>query len=156
MEFDIAVRSRVVIGVSPRMVWEWLEKPETWNSTIAGIDRLAGEPGRVGETLRVMQRRGDQTVATILRTLSVEPAAWRVQSLETEASRAAQGYVIYTLQEAGPGTMVTGELVLHCVYPQIAAGELSFDAFVQQASAATVRKLDEDHRLLKALAEQHL
>jgi hypothetical protein len=156
LEFDIAVRSRIAIAAPARTVWQWIEKPATWNPTIAGIERLAGEAGQVGETLRVMQRRGDQLVATILRTLSVEPAAWRVQSLETEASRAAQGYVLYSLQEDGAGTIVSGELVAHCVYPATATGEFSWETFAEQASAATRRKLDDDHARLKALVEQNL
>lgn len=152
-EFDLAVRSRLLIGAPPQKIWDCLENLRAWKPSVVGVERLAGEPGQVGEILRVAQLRADRTVSTILRTLCVDPLAWKVQSLRTEANDAAEGYLIYTLEERRGVTQVTAEFIAHCEFPAAELGDLSLEEFYRLTHVATVRKLDEDHQRLKALAE---
>lgn len=153
LEFDLAVRSRMLINARPQRIWDCLENLRAWKPSVVAVERLAGEPGRAGETLRVAQLRADRTVSTILRTLCVDPLAWKVQSLRTEADEAAAGYMIYTLDDRRSDTQVTAEFVAHCQLPAVELGDLSVTEFYRLVHIATARKLDEDHQRLKALAE---
>ncbi len=152
LDFRLALRSRVAIAAPPAAVWTVLGRLDAWKTSVVAMERLAGAPDEEGETLRVDQRPADVTVSTILRTLRVERGAWRVQSLSTADGETTEGYVTYTLDPVGDGTLVTCELVARC---RVAAPEapVDVDAFARQVNEATRAKLDADHASLKRLVE---
>lgn len=152
LEFHLAIRSRIDIAAPPVAVWAELGRLQAWKTSVVSIERLAGEPGAEGETLRVGQRPADVTVHTILRTLRAEPAAWKVQTLQTEDGRTTDGYVTYSLEPAGPGTRLSCEVVARCRV-RAPAGPGASAALARSVNEATRAKLDADHEALKRLVE---
>jgi hypothetical protein len=154
LEFHIALRSEISIEASPAVVWEHLERPGEWKPSIVSIEHLDGQVGQEGETLRVCQRRADETAYVIMRTLKLEPYRWRVQALTTEGRRAADGFLIYTLEPAGTATRLVCDFVARCEAGVGTTGGATAAEFARIVNEATGVKLDADHRNLKALAER--
>lgn len=154
VEFHLAIHSEVEIAAPPPVVWQYLDRPRDWKPSIVSIERLDGQPGREGETLRIGQRPGDETVYVIMRTLRLEPYNRRVQTLSTEASRATDGYVIYTLVPDGTATRLVCDVVARCEVAAAATGGKTAAEFARTVNEATTSKLDADHRALKALIER--
>jgi hypothetical protein len=154
VEFHLAIHSEIDIDASPEVVWSWLDRPREWKPSIVSLERLDGEPGQEGESLRLGQRPGAETVHVLMQTLRAEPYARRVQTLRSEASRAVDGFVIYSLAPAGAATRLACEVVARCVVPGAAAAGASPVDFARGVNAATAAKLDADHRTLKALVER--
>ena len=156
VDFHLAIPSEVEIAAPPAVVWEYLDRPRDWKPSIVSIERLEGQPGQEGETLRIGQRPGDETVYVIMRTLRLEPYTWRVQTLSTEASRMTDGFVIYALAPSGTSTRLACDVVARCA---IAVGGVTGGKtpaeFARSVNEATAGKLDADHRALKALIERH-
>lgn len=156
LEFDLAIRSRIEIDAPPAAVWSQLGQLQGWKSSVVSLERLAGEPDAEGETLRLGQRPGGTTVHTIMRTVRVEPGAWKVQTLQTEDGRTTDGYVAYTLDPAGAhGTRLCCEVIARCrvVPPDRDAEGVSPAEFAHSVNEATRAKLDADHAVLKRLVE---
>ena len=152
--FHLVIRSTIVIDASASVVWQYLERPRDWKPSIVSLERLAGEPGQVGETLRLGQRPGDETVYVRMQTLQAEPAVRRVQTLTTEADSSIDGFVMYALTAVGNGTHLACDVVARCTLPNEALSGRSVSDFAQTVNEATAAKLDADHRALKALIEQ--
>ncbi|MEI6720213.1 MAG: SRPBCC family protein [Betaproteobacteria bacterium] len=154
VEFHLVIRSEIEIGAPPPVVWGYLDRPRDWKPSIVSIEHLDGPPGQEGETLRIGQRPVDETVYVIMRTLRLEPYARRVQTLTTEASRATDGFVIYTLAPLGTSTRLACEVVARCVVPSGAIAGRTAAEFTRVVNEATAAKLDADHHTLKALIER--
>jgi carbon monoxide dehydrogenase subunit G len=154
VEFHLAIHSEIAISASPEVVWDYLDRPRDWKPSIVSIERLEGQPGQEGEILRIGQRPAHETVYVIMRTLRVEPYAWRVQTLSTEASRATDGFVIYRLLPEGASTRLACDVVARCAIAAGATGGRAPAEFARSVNEATAGKLDVDHRALKALIEQ--
>jgi hypothetical protein len=155
-EFALAIRSRIEINAPPAEVWSQLGRLQGWKSSVVSIERLAGEPDAEGETLRVGQRPGDTTVHTIMRTVRVEPGAWKVQTLQTEDGHTTDGYVAYSLDPAGAnGTRLSCEVIARCrvVPPPGDAEGVPPAGFAHAVNESTRAKLDADHVALKRLVE---
>ena len=156
LEFDLAIRSRIEIAAPPAAVWSQLGRLQGWKSSVVSVERLAGEADAEGETLRVGQRPGDTTVHTIMRTVRIDPWAWKVQTLQTEDGHTTDGYVAYTLEPAGAnGTRLSCEVVARCrvVPPDDVAETVSPADFALAVNVSTRAKLDADHAVLKWLVE---
>jgi len=154
VEFHLAIRSEIVIEAPPHVVWDYLDRPGDWKPSIVSLERLSGARGQEGETLRLGQRPGTETVHVIMRTLRAEPYTRRVQTLTTEASRATDGFVIYTLAPAGTATHLACEVVARCSIAGDAVAGRTTAEFSRTVNDATAAKLDTDHRALKALVER--
>jgi hypothetical protein len=154
VEFHLVIRSEIEINAPPPVVWEYLDRPRDWKPSIVSIEHLDGQLGQEGETVRIGQRPVDQTVYVIMRTLRLEPYARRVQTLTTEASRATDGFVIYTLAPVGTSTALACEVVARCAVPADAVAGRPPAEFARVVNEATAAKLDADHRALKALIER--
>lgn len=152
VEFDLVIRSSIGIAAPPEDVWPHLSRVDGWKSSVVSLERLAGEPGAEGETLRIGQRPSDVTVHTIMRTLRAIPAEWQVQSLRTEDGQATDGYVAYTLEPDGGGTWVSCQVLARCRVP-LPSGIATADEFARLANESTRAKLDADHAALKRLLE---
>ena len=154
VEFHLVIRSEIDIEAPPRVVWEYLDRPRDWKPSIVWLERLEGVAGQEGETLRLGQRPGQETVHVIMRTLRSEPPARRVQTLATEADRTTDGYVIYALASVGNATRLACDVVARCSVAGAALAGLSEAEFARTVNEATAAKLDADHRTLKALVER--
>jgi hypothetical protein len=153
VEFDLAIRSRIDIAVAPALVWPPLMRLKEWKASVVSIERLAGEPDAEGETLRIGQRPADVTVHMIMRTVRVEPFAWRVQTLQAEDGRSTDGYVAYSLESLANGTRLSCDVIARCCVPAPDGAALDRIAFARRANESTKAKLDADHAALKRLIE---
>lgn len=152
VEFPLVIRSRVTIAAEPEAVWQRLEDLQSWKASVVSLERLAGDPGREGETLRLGQRPLDEVVHVRMTTLRVQPPAWKVQTLQTEQDASIDGYVVYALDPAPGGTLVSCDVIARCrIVPP--AGTTDGTAFARRATEATLAKLDADHAALKRLVE---
>jgi hypothetical protein len=154
VDFHIALRSEIEITAPVSAVWQRLEQPRDWKPSIVSIERIDGQPGEEGETLRLCQRRGEETAYLIMRTLGVQPGRWRVQTLTTEDRPDADGFVIYALEPTTTGTRLVCDFVARCLADARAIGGATIAEFARNVSAATSQKLDADHLLLKMLVER--
>jgi Polyketide cyclase / dehydrase and lipid transport len=156
LEFDLAIRSRIEIGAPPAVVWSQLGRLQGWKDSVVSVERIAGEPDAEGETLRIGQRPVDTTVYTIMRTVRIEPEAWKVQTLQTEDGRVTEGYVAYTLESVGARRTRLGcEVMARCrvLPPDGVAGDASPTGFARAVNESTRAKLDADHAALRRLVE---
>lgn len=153
-QFHLAIHSEIEIEATPQVVWQWLDRPCEWKPSIVSLERLDGLPGQAGELLRLGQRPGTETVYMRMQTLRAEPYVRRVQTLCSEASRAVDGFVVYSLAPMGSATRLACDVVARCVLPSDAVAGGSVAEFAQSVNAATAAKLDADHRTLKALIER--
>jgi hypothetical protein len=155
-EFDLVLRSETRVATPAARVWACLADLRAWKPSIASIDRLEGEAGQVGEVLRVGQRAARGVVYVRMRTLQSEPAAWKVQTLETEDGRTTRGYVTYRLVEHQPDlTQVYAQMIARAAIERSMLPPACPPAeFVQTIVDATRKKLQADHALLRQLAEK--
>jgi hypothetical protein len=154
VDFHLVVHSEIVIESSPAVIWEFLDRPREWKPSIVSIERHGGQPGQAGETLRIGQRPAGETVYVTMRTLRADPPRRRVQTLATVAGRQTDGFVIYALEPAGAATRLVCDVVARCEVDAAALGGATPAEFDRQVNEATARKLDADHRALKALVER--
>ncbi len=153
-EFDLVVRSELQIDAEPGAVWQVLDRLGEWKASVVSVERLEGSPGAVGELLRIGQRVGDRIVYVTHRTAHVEPVSWRVQWLETEDGRSTRGYLVYSLQQTGAGTLLVGELLARAAVPAGSVPGGSDEDASRMICEATQAKFHADHRVLKYLVEK--
>ena len=153
-EWNLIVRSEVLIEASPSEVWELVDRLQEWKESIASLECLEGAAGQEGAVLRIGQRSGDQISYLILKTLRRRRPEWTVFEVTVENSPATQGYFVYSLYERGSQTLLVNDLLvrygdsvadLHCS---------SIEAATRVMQEATQTKLDNDNRKLKRLVEQ--
>lgn len=152
-EFDLAIRSEIVIGAPSPLLWEYLDRAREWKASVDSIERIDGTSQEIGEVLRVGQRAATGVVYTRLKTLQLKPNNWKMQSLTTEDGRIPVGYVIHSLYEIGAHTRLVCDLLTRC---HLQAAELAghtTQEFARIACQATQAKMDSDLRVLKKLVE---
>jgi hypothetical protein len=154
LEFDLVMRSAVEIGAPPRAVWAALGRLEAWKSSVALVERIAGEPDAIGEVLRVRQRAGEAIVYVTHRTIACERPSWKVQWLETEDGRSTRGYLVYSLAARDGGTDLVGQLLARAALPRGTRPDLSDERASRIICEATQAKFHADHVVLKRLVEE--
>jgi len=154
MEFDIVVRSEITIDAPPEAVWYQLSRLQEWKDSIHSLERIAGQPGEVGEVLKIGQRRGDRIVFVTQKTLETIAPSRKVEYLETEDGKAARGYIIYSMVDQGASTWVCCDLLIRSAVPFERVEGAGVEHMAGQARLATREKLDADHRVLKSMLEK--
>lgn len=153
IEFDLALRCEIAIESPASVLWGYLDRPREWKDSVASIERIDGEPGEVGEVLRIGQRPSGEIVYTILKTLRLKHTEWKVQSLATENGRLSCGYVIHSLYERGGRTQLVYDFVARCRLPAAEAEGRRREEFARMVQDGTQAKIDADLLVLKNLIE---
>jgi hypothetical protein len=152
VEFDLAIRSGILIDAPAQDVWHRLARLQDWKPSVVSLERLAGEPDAEGETLRVGQRPGDTTVHVRMRTVRSQPHGWKLQTLRAEDGDTMDGYVSYTLTDDRVGTHLGCMVIARCSMP-LPPGVGSARDFERITNASTLAKLEADLVRLKQLVE---
>jgi len=146
----LIVRSEIAIAAPPRVVWLYLDRLAEWKDSIASVECLEGTPGDKDAVLRIGQRSDDHIVYLIVRTLRVRQHAWTVRALTIEEQPSPHGYLIYSLYEQGPTTLLVNDVLMHYSSDlQLQPGNPA----LQSMQELTQAKLDTDHLKLKRLIE---
>ncbi|MBU3670915.1 MAG: hypothetical protein FGM43_00100 [Sinobacteraceae bacterium] len=152
VEFDLAIRSVILIDAPAQDVWRWLARLQDWKPSVVSLERLAGEPDAEGETLRIGQRPGDTTAHVLMRTVRSQPHEWKLQTLRAEDGDTMDGYVSYTLTDGQGGTQLGCAVSARCRMP-LPPGVGSARDFERLANASTLAKLEADLVRLKQRVE---
>lgn len=153
IEFDLVVRSEIVLPATPEVVWNPLDRIEAWKVSVASVETIEGEPDQVGQVVRVGQRRGDKIMYVTHRKLACQRPAWKVEYLETEDGRSSRGYLVYSLFGQGPNTRLVCEVLIRGGVPETELGGQTAAAMVETVRAVTQEKLDSDLAALRHLIE---
>lgn len=153
-EFDLVIRSEIIINASAQIVWGQLQRLEQWKDSIQSLEHIAGMPGQVGDVVRIGQRRGQNVVYVTQEALAIQPGRWKVEYLQTLDRQAARGYIVYSLYPMASGTLVACDLLLRTALPSAQVDGSDPELTFNTARVATQEKLDADHAVLKKLSEQ--
>ncbi|MGH8033693.1 MAG: SRPBCC family protein [Lysobacterales bacterium] len=153
IEFDLAVRSEIILPAAPEAVWDPLDRIKTWKDSVASVETIEGEPDTVGQVIRVGQRRGDKIVYVTHRKLVNHRPVWKVEYLQTEDGRSSRGYLVYSLFEQGPQTLLVCEVLIKGAVPETELGGQTTVAMIETIRLVTQQKLENDLKVLKHLIE---
>ncbi|MBN1222465.1 MAG: hypothetical protein JXB23_04415 [Candidatus Aminicenantes bacterium] len=150
-KFDLIVRTEISINRPPADVWPLLFKVKEWKSSIDKLERVAGEPNKEGETLRVTPKGTGEDQGYFIKYVRVEENRQLVIKIFNIPDDGAVGYSDFSLFESKGKTDMIYDVYVEYRLPGMSEEEVR--KFGSRAYSATKEKLESENQKLKELVE---
>jgi len=150
-KFDLIVRTEITIDAPASSVWPYLFNAKKWKTSIANLERVAGEPNKAGETLRVTPKGAGEDQGYYIKYVRVVENRQLVIKIFNIPDDGVVGYSDFSLFESNGKTHLLYDVYAEYSLPGMTDEEVK--TFGQQVHEGTKNKLEMENRKLKELVE---
>lgn len=153
-KFDLIVRTEITINAPASEVWPFLFKAQEWKQSIGKLERVAGEPNKEGETLRVTPKGAGEDQGYYIKYVRVIDNKQLVIKIFNIPDDGTVGFSDFSLFESSGKTHMIYDVYVEYNLPGMTDEELG--KFGQEVYEGTKNKLEVENRKLKELVEASL
>jgi len=153
-KFDLIVRTEITINAPASKVWPFLFKAQEWKQSIGKLERVAGEPNKEGETLRVTPKGAGEDQGYYIKYVRVVENRQLVIKIFNIPDDGNVGFSDFSLFESNGKTHMIYDVYVEYRLPGMTDEEVK--KFGQQAHDGTKNKLEHENQKLKNLVEASL
>jgi len=150
-KFDLIVRTEISINAPASAVWPYLFNVKKWKTSIAKLERVAGDPNKVGETLRVTPKGTVEDQGYYIKYVRVVENRQLVIKIFNIPDDGVVGYSDFSLFESNGKTHLIYDVYAEYSLPAMTDEEVK--TFGQQVYEGTKNKLEIENHRLKELVE---
>jgi len=150
-KFDLIVRTEITINAPASAVWPFLFNVKEWKGSIGKLERVAGEPNKEGETLRVTPKGTGENQGYYIKYVRAVENRQLVIKIFNIPDDGAMGYSDFSLFESNGKTHLIYDVYVEYNLPGMSDEEIK--KFGQQAYDGTKNKLENENQKLKELVE---
>jgi hypothetical protein len=150
-KFDLIVRTEVTINAPAATVFPFLFNVKEWKGSIGKLERVAGEPNKEGETLRVTPKGAGEDQGYYIKYARVVENRQLVIKIFNIPDDGTVGYSDFSLFETDGKTHMIYDVYVEYNLPGMSDEEIK--KFGQQAYDGTKNKLEIENQKLKELVE---
>ena len=153
-KYDLIVRTEITIDAPASAVWPYLFNAKEWKQSIGKLERVAGEPMKEGETLKVTPKGAGEGEGYYIKYVRVVENQQLVIKIFNIPDDGTVGYSDFSLLESHGKTHMIYDVYVEYSFKGMSDEEVK--KFGQQAYEGTKNKLEIENRKLKELVEASL
>lgn len=153
-KFDLIVRTEITINAPASAVWPYLFNVKDWKQSVGKLERVAGEPNKEGEILKVTPKGAGEDQGYYIKYVRVVENNQLVIKIFNIPDDGAVGFSDFSLFESKGKTHLIYDVYVE--YRLSGMTDEEVKKFGQQVYDATKNKLENENQKLKDLIEASL
>jgi hypothetical protein len=150
-KFDLIVRTEISINAPASAVWPYLFNVKEWKTSISKLERVTGEPNKVGDTLRVTPKGAGEDQGYYIKYVRLVENQQLVIKIFNIPDDGVVGYSDFSLFESNGKTNLIYDVYAEYSLPGMSDEEVK--EFGWRIYKGTKIKLESENRKLKELVE---